>query len=501
MSPRSSMLTALIILVLLGSYWYFFEHNQTEETAAEQEPVKILSFDRDAVQSIEIRRRDGTTIRLEKHVPSDTKNSEDSQDPKPWWTLESPIQWEAAQSPVDALLAYASDLKAERMVDAEEVRSEGLSAFGLDQPRAEVTLHLPDGDKRLLIGDITPVGGAYYAKVPEQEKVYTILSVDARPFLKDVNDFRHRGILSFDVNEVTELQLANPQGTTYLKKEGALWYLQKPWHDLADYGAVSTTLWPFSSLTAEKFVDDSPNDLAQYGLDDPQATVRMVIGAAPEQKETKVLIGKAGEQENTFYVQIGDAPNVYLARTGSRVLEIKPFDLLRQDLVTVFDIDVDKIELVRNDTRLVLTKEKPQKSTKEKSANSAEDEKEDTADATIWHMSGAGAERTVSRDSVKSLLEAVRDIDVEELGPLATENRVDELDTLLLTLHITDTDGKKQVKTLRLKDTGDGKPLVAATGRTHIYFTSADAFQRLMEAVDSLIRAESKEPKSEEDVK
>lgn len=532
MTPRNSVIVALLVLALLAGYVYFLDRNSSRET--KKEAVQLLAVDRDQVRSIQIKRRDGTVIRLEKaaEVTENGENGENGEsgkngdngksdkkgqngENKVTWRLVQPLPWKAAASQVDSVLESAENLEAKRSLSGEQVEAEGLKAYGLDVPKAEVRFELADGEKRLLIGDLTPVGGAYYACLPGEKTVYTVSSFDVRPFLAEVDAFRDKEIMTFDVNNVTRLTLDTKKGHSYLEKDGNLWFLREPWDDLADYGSVAMALWPFSTLRAEEFVSDNPADLKPYGLDSPRATLHIVVGDPPHQVDKTLYLGAEGPREGTIYLKTNETPTVYLVQVRSGIFDTGPFDLIRKDLVSLFEIDVNRIELVLEggNLKLVLRKEETVSGSEE--SNEAKDSKQDepvtekdkpvtdkekgeqegelAADqeekekATTWRLVTAnGPAVQVPVERVKDLLSAVREVDVKAMGPRATKERRGQLNSLVLTLHAVDSDGKPEVKRLRFGNPHGDEVDVTLNTRSHVYKTPANAFQKVMDVVSDL---------------
>ncbi len=64
-----------------------------------------------------------------------------------------------------------------------------------------------------------------------------------------------------------------------------------------------------SSLSARRTIAEEAEDLAQYGLDQPQATVTV---RQTEEGETKLLIGDSTPARDSYYVKTADSESVYL---------------------------------------------------------------------------------------------------------------------------------------------------------------------------------------------
>ena len=91
-----------------------------------------------------------------------------------------------------------------------------------------------------------------------------------------------------------------------------------------DESKVQELLKGIEALEVEKFVDDNPNDLAPYGLDNPQ----IQIAISDAKKKKTLLFGK--KEGKKVYAKLVDAKSVYLV--GDYILSKIPFS--KEELLT-----------------------------------------------------------------------------------------------------------------------------------------------------------------------
>src|SRR5699024_9528522 len=76
----------------------------------------------------------------------------------------------------------------------------------------------------------------------------------------------------FDKDELVKITLLRRDSTLTLTKEGEEWKADYPHEIVLKESAVDDLVYSFSSVYAEKIVDEDTKDLSDYGLEDPQAT-------------------------------------------------------------------------------------------------------------------------------------------------------------------------------------------------------------------------------------
>ena len=155
---------------------------------------KILSLNSTDITGLVVARKDQPPVDL-------SRNSSGA------WQITAPEPYAADQDSVSTLLSVASSLNADRLIAD---KASNLTAYGLATPPLEVDLTTKDNKtKKLMVGDQTPSGNAYYAMLSGDPRVYTIASYNKTSLDKSAGDLRDKRLLTEDFDKVSQIQLIN----------------------------------------------------------------------------------------------------------------------------------------------------------------------------------------------------------------------------------------------------------------------------------------------------
>lgn len=84
--------------------------------------------------------------------------------------------------------------------------------------------------------------------------------------------------------------------------------MEEPYPVLLNQARVDDIAYSFSRLFAERVVEEDPEDLGLYGLDEPRATARAVLEG---QNELVFYLGDKTSVGNSYYLQVAGSPAVY----------------------------------------------------------------------------------------------------------------------------------------------------------------------------------------------
>jgi hypothetical protein len=145
------------ILVVLGAGVYFFEIRPRPEASSLDPNLQIWKLDKDAVNRV-VTMTGGQEQIMEKRADG------------LWYLLPQDVR--ADYWRISGTLIRLSNMRGSRKITD---TPRDLATYGLDQPKASLTLGLPDGESyTLLIGDKTPNDGGYYAKEPNNDTVWLV---------------------------------------------------------------------------------------------------------------------------------------------------------------------------------------------------------------------------------------------------------------------------------------------------------------------------------------
>ena len=198
--------------MLCGVVWYAQKHPPASSTPATTAP-KVLDVPEREVQSIELKKKDGTTIALAR---KDGK-----------WAITAPSDYKADQDAAGSLVSSLSPVSADSVVDEKPT---DVKRYGLTNPTLVVTIHRTNGKSdQLFFGDDVPAGSLVYTRVDNDPKVYALSSSVKSSLDKSLNDLRDKRLLTFDSNKLTRLELVSGKSDTEFGKNAqGDWQIIKP---------------------------------------------------------------------------------------------------------------------------------------------------------------------------------------------------------------------------------------------------------------------------------
>lgn len=173
-----------------------------QETSLAKKPFdlrdkRILQFDRDNVDSVEIARAGEPTIVL-------ARNGSD-------WTLKEPVAARADYSTVEGLLTKLASANMTKLVDAS-----GPQTYGLEVPGA--VIRVGAGSSRAAIEFGAEEDGTVYARDPSRQMIFTVdsqLAADAR---RPASEYRNKSLFQFRPFTVARLRLTRGSDTYEFQK-------------------------------------------------------------------------------------------------------------------------------------------------------------------------------------------------------------------------------------------------------------------------------------------
>jgi hypothetical protein len=153
------------------------------------------------------------------------------------------------------MVTTLSSLNADRLV---EEKPADLAEFGLASPALEVVVELKDGKtRRLLIGDETPTGYGWFAKLADDPRVFTIASYNKSSLDKTPRDLRDKRLLTFSTDKLTRVELmAKGQTIEFGKNAQGEWQIIRPQPLRADGGQVEEFIRKLSGARMDAYASE-----------------------------------------------------------------------------------------------------------------------------------------------------------------------------------------------------------------------------------------------------
>ena len=336
MHGLKSMVLLLVVLGGLGGYIYFVDSKR--DPAAESANAKAFTdLVADNIEEIEIKNANGETAHVQR-VGTD-------------WQLVAPDKADADDGVVGTVTSNLSTLEVQRVVDENPA---DLAQFGLNPPRIDVAFRVKDQKdfQRLLVGEKTPTGGDFFAKRPNDSRVFLISSFLDSIFNKTAFDLRDKAVLKFDRNEAKSIEIVAGTDSKQFIGSGSDWRIEKPISARADYAAVEGFLSRLSSTFMQKIVASQTSDLKQYGLDRPALTATVTAGSAT----STLIIGRTDEGASRFAKDVSRAEIFTVDEVLFTELTKDAAEFRRKDLFDGRSFTANRVELKRGDETLTLDK-------------------------------------------------------------------------------------------------------------------------------------------------
>ncbi|HEY6947125.1 MAG TPA: DUF4340 domain-containing protein [Candidatus Acidoferrum sp.] len=143
-----------------------------------------------------------------------------------------------------------------------------------------------------------------------------------------------------------------------LKRTGGKWSITGPKALPADQDAVSSLVSTFSSLNADKLLEDKPTSVDQYGLTKPSLSV---TATKKDGKALKLLFGDETPTSSGSYGELASDPRVFIIASYNKSTLDKSENDLRDKRLLTFDSDkLSRVELTAKKATIEFGRNKDQ---------------------------------------------------------------------------------------------------------------------------------------------
>ena len=301
MKIRGLMVAAVIFFVLAGILYWSDHHKPAEQAAkaSADTPPAILTLDASAITRLNIEKRGAKPIALAKADAGE-------------WKITEPQPFGADQTVVSGILSTLSSLNSERVV---EEKATDPKQYGLGQPAFQLDITEKDHKtQRLLIGDDTPTGGAAYAMLAGDPRVFTMATYAKTSLDKSLNDLRDKRLLTVNPDKISRLELVRKNQDIELGRNQDEWQVLKPKPLRADSFQVSELIRKLTDARMDLSSSDTKNAASAFAHSTPLATAKVTDESGTE--ELQVRKGhqdktQAGQSNDTYYAKSSVVEGIY----------------------------------------------------------------------------------------------------------------------------------------------------------------------------------------------
>jgi Domain of unknown function (DUF4340) len=329
-----SLLALVAIALALGAYLYFVESKKQPGSDKKLDKV-FAGVESDKIDQLTIKSASGDKTTLQKQSGS--------------WQVTQPVGAKADDTEASGITTSLANLEVQRVVDEKPA---DLKQYGLAQPRIEVAFHAGGQNRTLFVGEKTPTGSDLFAKVPDNPRVFLISSYLDSTFNRSTFDLRDKTVLKIDREKVDGLDITTSDHELKFAKSGPEWKITAPTAARADFSAVEALVGRLNTQQMKALTAQSPADLKEYGLDQPDITVRIGAGSA----SAALAIGKSAG-EGVVYAKDLSRPMVFTIESSLADDLKKGVDDYRlKDLFDARSFNTTRVQVVRNGQTLAFEK-------------------------------------------------------------------------------------------------------------------------------------------------
>ena len=403
MKIRGLIVAALVFLILAGILYWSEHHKPAEGTAkvSADTPPAILKVDASAISRLDLEKKDAKPIVLAKADSGE-------------WKITGPQPFGADQAVVSGMLSTLSSLNSERIV---EDKAADLKQYGLDRPALRLDISEKDNKtQKLLIGDDTPTGGATYAMLVGDPRVFTMATYAKTSVDKSLNDLRDKRLLTVNPDKISRIELMRRNQTIEFGRNKDEWQILKPEPQRVDSFQVGELVRKLTDARMDLSSSDTKDAASAFAHATPLATAKVTAESGTQQLQVRQA--RVGKSEDTYYARSSEVDGVYKINSDlGQALDKGVDDFRNKKLFDFGFADPNKLELHIGSKAYFLTR-------------SAED----------WWQDG----KKMDAGTVQSLISKLRDSTADKFLDSGFANPT-------IDVTVTSNDGKRVEKVLIAK--------------------------------------------------
>lgn len=290
---RSSNRALLIIALALAAYIGLVELRRESEAQRRRRERRALRVEPDRARALRVE-----TEGLRVAVVNENG----------LWTLAEPVREPADAGVVGRILLALERLPRGETITPDDRRRAGaaLSDYGLDPPRARVTVESEGATLSLRIGRATPAGDGLYVMAEGAADVLTTAPGFLSLIPARLDQWRDRALYRVEPARVRRLEVRRPGGALRLERGERGWTVAAPHPARAEPTAVTRLLTGLLSARIGEFVAEGAAQAAAAALD--EAALVVELGGENRGLAEPLLVGGS----------VADAPEWRYARFRNR---------------------------------------------------------------------------------------------------------------------------------------------------------------------------------------
>ena len=342
MNIKSTITLLLLTALVAGGYFLAKKKLPTTDQVSEQ-MRRVLDFKAVDVTRLEIKGADRDFV-------FDRKQGK--------WSFSRPLQVRAASGEMDGILSGLEFLESRRRLSERAISDAKLTLadYGLEKPRASVTLRTPKSESTLFLGNEARQGDALYVQVKGSKEVHLVDKYLATRIEKKIEDYRERSLFEFTGDQVQRIELRAAGKLVELARTNQNWRIVQPLNARADRNRVDEFLRQLASLRAEDFLSEDPAASREYGIEEPSQEISVRI-EKQDAVNTLTLGTKLKSDDKKLAARVKGQNSIVSVPSAFAADAARPLNEIRdRDVAPFAAADIREIEVRNRAATLLLQK-------------------------------------------------------------------------------------------------------------------------------------------------
>lgn len=152
-------------------------------------------------------------------------------------------------------------------------------------------------------------------------------------YLEEEDTVSEAAVTDFQPEDVVALSVSGDVSLDFVKENGEWQETSLPDESISQ-SSVTGLLSQISNISTAETVVESPENLAQYGLEEP---VRTILVTFADDTSMSISVGTQSSLLNKYYIQVSEDPNVYLVSS----YVVTDFEKSPEDFVEIVEEETE----------------------------------------------------------------------------------------------------------------------------------------------------------------
>ena len=285
-----------IVLIALSGAFFFFDKKEETAKQLKEEQLKLLPTAVKDISEFWINYiKENRQIKVVRG--------------KDGWQLVQPLSAKGDEKAIEKLLTNVVTSRKDAVL-FEKVEQAKLVELGLGDPDVEMGLKSANGETVIVFGERGPTNNVAYAMFKGRPEIYRVHSDLKKDVSKEPYDLRDKRILDFDPAKMRRLEIVRSgMPKVVIVQEQSKWNMLEPTTGIASMAKVLELLYAIKNGEIKAFADESPTDLAQYGLDSPM--LQLTIHQEKKEKPYILTIGNKDRERRGYFAKVKQMEKIF----------------------------------------------------------------------------------------------------------------------------------------------------------------------------------------------